>query len=198
MDNQYYRSLSDVELVGLCQTRGAKDDRPFSELFHRYQTQVWRTCYRFAGNTGDAEDLTQEVFFKAYRGLPAFERRSSFKTWLHRITINTCQNELRKRRRQPALAETPMEDLDEVLAGDHLRNGHADRHINWLHLDQYLSEIRQEDREALYLRDVEGRPFSEIAESLGISLSAAKMRVYRTRLEIQKAFNELENDEAAR
>ncbi len=197
MDITPYPGLSDTELVHLCQVRGGKDDRPFSELFHRYQTQVWRTCYRFSGNTADADDLTQEVFFKAYRGLPAFEGRASFKTWLHRITINTCQNELRKQRREPTLAETPMEDLEETLEGEPLRNGQGEKAYTWQQINQLLVNVREEDREALFLRDVEERPFSEIADMLGISLSAAKMRVYRTRLEIQKAFALLEKEEAA-
>jgi len=197
MDITLYPGLSNTELVHLCQVRGGKDDRPFAELFHRYQTQVWRTCYRFAGNAADADDLTQEVFFKVYRGLAAFESRSSFKTWLHRITINTCQNELRKRRRQPAFAETPMEDLEETLTGEPLRNGEGEKALTWQHINQLLENVREEDREALFLRDVEERPFSEIAETLGVSLSAAKMRVYRTRLEIQKAFARLEKEEAA-
>ncbi len=197
MDITRYPDLSDTDLVHLCQARGAKDDRPFTELFHRYRIKIWRICYRFTGNAADADDLTQEVFFKAYRGLPAFESRSSFKTWLHRIALNTCQNELRNRRRRPALAETPMEDFEETLAGEPLRNGAGEKALTWQQINQLLGSVREEDREALYLRDVEDRPFSEIAETLGISLSAAKMRVYRTRLEIQKAYTLLEKEEAA-
>jgi RNA polymerase sigma-70 factor (ECF subfamily) len=197
MDISRYPDLSDTELVHLCQVRGAVDDRPFTALFHRHRIKIWRICYRFTGNAADADDLTQEVFFKAYRGLPAFESRSSFKTWLHRIAINACQNELRKRRRQPPLAETPMEDFEETLTGEPLRNGAGEKALIWQQVNQLLVSVREEDREALYLRDVEERPFSEIAETLGISLSAAKMRVYRTRLEIQKAYTMLEKEETA-
>lgn len=64
--------LTDDELVQLCLERGERDDRLFQELMRRYQRLIWRVCYRFMGNGDDAEDLTQEVFFKVYRNLASF------------------------------------------------------------------------------------------------------------------------------
>ncbi len=192
MDIKNLAQLSDEELVELIRERGWKDDRPFAELFHRHQASVWRTSYRYAGNAHDAEDLTQEVFFKVYRGLARFERRSSFRTWLFRITVNTCQNALRKQKREPALAAAAVEDYEEVLPGDRLDNGDAERLSRRELLNEAFAKIKAEDREAVYLRDVEGRSFEDIAAMLDINLSAAKMRVYRTRLAIQKQFRMLE------
>ena len=94
MGQQTFAELSDAALIEVCQQRGAKDDRPFQELFRRYQSVVWRVCYSYMRNREDAEDLTQDVFFKVYRNLYQFEGRSSFKTWVYRVAINTCQNEI--------------------------------------------------------------------------------------------------------
>ena len=80
----FHAATSDADLVTLWQTRGARDDRPFQELFRRHQHLVWRICYSYIRHSQDAEDLTQEVFLKAYRSLDAFEGRSSFKTWISR------------------------------------------------------------------------------------------------------------------
>ena len=67
-----YSQQTDGELVQLAQQRGAKDDRAFQELVQRYENYVYQQCYRMFGNAQDAEDMSQEVFFKAYRGLAGF------------------------------------------------------------------------------------------------------------------------------
>jgi len=101
----YGQGLSDEELMRLCQERLPGDPRPFRTLMARYRDQVMNTAYRFLGDPHDAEDVAQEVFLKVYRGLSDFRAESSFSTWLYRITINTCKNELRRRSRQPTLLE---------------------------------------------------------------------------------------------
>ena len=198
MDIKNLAQFSDEELVELIRERGSKDDRPFAELFQRHQAGVWRTCYSYAGNTHDAEDLSQEVFFKVYRGLARFESRSAFKTWLFRITVNTCRNALRKKKREPALAAAAVEEYEESLPGDRLDNGEAERLSRRQLLKEALTGIKAGDREAVYLRDVEGRSFEDIAAILDINLSAAKMRVYRSRLAIQKKYRMLDEDQENR
>jgi RNA polymerase sigma-70 factor (ECF subfamily) len=190
-----YSALLDDELVKLCQIVGSKDDRPFAELFRRHRQYIWRTCYSFFANAEDAEDLTQEVFFRAYRRLSSFERRAAFKTWLHRIAINICLNELRSRRRRPPLYDMEIEELSETLPGADLNIGYAESLFSKEQLRTMMAGLRTEDQEALYLREVEDYSFGDIAKFLGIGLSAAKMRVYRTRLALQKAFAEIEQEE---
>lgn len=187
---------SDEELVRMCLARGDKDERPFRQLFQRHQGHIWRTCYRFVQNPHDAEDLTQEVFFKAYRALAQFEGRASFKTWLQRIAVNTGQNELRCRSRRPQEAGTPIEDLAEWLpeAGTFA----ADRAVpdRQEDLAEALAALRPGEVEVLQLKDLEERPYAEVAHMLDISLSAAKMRVQRARLALAMAYQELETAQA--
>jgi RNA polymerase sigma-70 factor (ECF subfamily) len=62
----------------------------FEELILKYESRVYRTCWRFVGNSNDAEDITQEVFIRIYNNLSKFKKNSSFSTWIYRITVNTA------------------------------------------------------------------------------------------------------------
>jgi RNA polymerase sigma-70 factor (ECF subfamily) len=183
--------LSDIELMQRCQLRGAKDDRPFQELLHRYQAAIWRICYNFTGNRQDAEDLTQEAFFKVYRSLRQFEGRSSFKSWLYRIAINTCKNEIRRRNSRPQLAEIVVESVP----GSASVEQEVQRRQQSRHLALALAQLTPEAYEVWHLKDVEQRPYGEIAQRLGIGISAAKMRVLRARQAIQLAYRQLAKPE---
>jgi RNA polymerase sigma-70 factor (ECF subfamily) len=183
----YGQGLSDEELVRLCQKQLPGDPRPFRALMDRYCDQVINTAYRFLGDPHDAEEVAQEVFLKVYRGLPAFRSESSFSTWLYRITVNTCKNELRRRSRQPTLLDPDLESvgipLPAVPSAEEVVIARQERDA----IQETLNCLSVTDRETLILRDVQGLSYQEIAEVLGISLSAAKMRVRRARL----AFREL-------
>lgn len=185
--------LSDAALIEVCQQRGTKDDRPFQELFRRYQSVVWRVCYSYMRNRQDAEDLTQDVFFKVYRSLNQFEGRSSFKTWLYRVAINTCQNEIRRRGRRPQEAETELETIAEIMpSGQSVEKAYQANHKQQL-LAQALANLAFDASEILYLKDMEERPYNEIADMLGIGISAAKMRVQRARLALQAQYRLLDS-----
>jgi RNA polymerase sigma-70 factor (ECF subfamily) len=187
MLNSDLSTLNDDALVQLCRARGPKDDRPFAELFRRHQRYVWNLCYRFTGNTQDAEDLVQEIFFRAYRGLAQFEGRASFKTWLHRIALNVCRNELRRLQRRQLEAITPIEDLSvEVYLKVDVESIWSDQ------MHQAMVLLRNGDRRAIRLRDLEGRSYNEIARELGVGLSAAKMRVARARIALQKVLHKID------
>ncbi|MCC6602584.1 MAG: RNA polymerase sigma factor [Anaerolineae bacterium] len=173
--------LPDDELVALCQAQGSYDDRPIQELLHRYQNMVWRVCYSFMRNAQDAEDLTQEVFLRVYRSLPHFEGRSSLKTWIYRIALNTCKNEIRHRSRRPQTAESDVQTLADVLPATTTTESEWQKINTRRQLAVAFSRLRPEEYDILTLRDVEERPYTEIAEMLSINLSAAKMRAKRAR-----------------
>ena len=185
---------TDDELVQLCLERGERDDRLFQELMRRYQRLIWRVCYRFMGNGDDAEDLTQEVFFKVYRNLASFAGRSTFKTWIYRIAINTAQNELRARARRPQESETEMETVAEFMPAAEtveetiLEKGRKER------LAAAFATLRPDDVQILRYKDIEQKQYDEIADLLGIGLSAAKMRVQRARLALQSVYQQLSED----
>lgn len=183
----YGQGLSDEELICLCRERLPGDPRPFHTLVARYRDQVMNTAYRFLGNLHDAEDVAQEVFLKIYHGLPNFRAASSFSTWLYRIAVNTCKNELRRRSRQPTLLEPDLENLGAPLPAAPSPEQAVTTREQRDAIQETLDRLSETDREALILRDVQNLSYREIAEVLGIGLSAAKMRVQRARL----AFREL-------
>jgi RNA polymerase sigma-70 factor (ECF subfamily) len=185
---QTLAELSDESLIKLVLQNQYRDQRPFWELVNRHRETVWRVCYRFLGNSQDAEDLTQEVFFRAYRALPQFQGKSSFKTWVYRIAINTSQNELRRLARRPQLAETAVEDMAEFLPSSDTPESVWLEHEKQLTLQTALGQLRSEDVEVLLLKDIDERPYLEISEILGISVSAAKMRVQRARMALQQTY----------
>jgi RNA polymerase sigma-70 factor (ECF subfamily) len=183
----YDQSLSDEELIRLCQERLPGDPRAFYALVTRYRDRVISTAYRFLGDPRDAEDMAQEVFLKVYRGLPGFRGESSFSTWLYRIAVNTFENELRRRSRRPTLLEPDLESLDFVLPPTPSAEQTTIDHERQDVIQETLNQLSESHREALILHDVQGLSLQEIAEVLDIGLSAAKMRVRRARL----AFREL-------
>jgi len=194
--SQDHSLLDDVELVTLAKEHGKTDDRPFRQLMERHQNTVWRVCYGFMKNAEDAQDLTQEVFVKAYRNLEKFEGRSSFKTWVYRIAINTCQNELRKRSRRPQESKTPLETAAEYMPSSDNVEAASQKQAEHDLLVQSFKMLRPRESEILIMKDLEGRPYAEIAEELDISLSAAKMRVQRARDALSTTYKQLADEPA--
>lgn len=169
------RTLPDAELVERCRSELPYDTRSFAALVARHEPPVHRTCVRLVGDSEAAEELTQDVFMRVLKGLSGFEARSSFRTWLFRIVRNVCaaHNTKTIRRRELmdgygrdayAATDAPSHDVA-VATGDRVQD--------------VLGGMEPRDREVLTLRFVSDLSLKEIAEALEISLSAAKMRLYR-------------------
>lgn len=182
------QTLSDAELVAMFVARRARDDRPFREIFRRYQDLVWRVCYSIVKNPQDAEDITQEVFIRVHRNLHRFEGRSSLKTWIYRIAFNTSQNEIRRRARRPQVESNSVEDMAEYLPGEQNLEEYWSQQLRNERLVEAIRSLTPEHQDVIRLRDIEQRPYAEIAQMQDISLSAAKMRVQRARLAMQAAY----------
>ena len=131
-------------------------------------TSIHAVTRRIAGPTRDADDATQEALIKIVRSLPKFDGRSSFGTWAYRIATNAALDELRKRKRRPALhavrddGDTNLEPVDEM--SERRIGSIADR----LALDDALAALPEDYRSAVVLRDVGDLDYAEIAEVLDI------------------------------
>jgi RNA polymerase sigma-70 factor (ECF subfamily) len=156
------------------------DERAFNLIVRAYETPVYNYVLRLVGDRSLAEDLTQEVFLRVYQGLPRFSLRCRFTTWLFQVTKNRVLDELRANERRPRSVVTlddipPLEVLDapveRVEAMDALW-----RAVNDLNVDLKM---------ALLLRDVVGLSYTEIADSLEITLATVKWRIYKAREEVQ-------------
>ena len=146
---------------------------------------------RVAANRDDADDMTQETFFKVYRSLGQFEGRSQLKTWIYRIAINTCQNELRRRSRRPQESETEMEKVAEFISSSLSVEKQVQEKARRERLAAAFATVRPEEFEVLQMKDLQQMAYADIAAALGIGLSAAKMRVQRARLALQAVYHQL-------
>lgn len=180
---------SDDELVALARAEGSGDTRAFETLVLRHQGFVVANCRVITRSAADADDLAQEVFVKTFFGLRRFEGRAQFRTWLKRIKVNHCLNHLRRTR------GAIIVDIDDVAPEDHsaLRTPAAapvemqaasDRE----HIVSVLDAMADTLRIPLMLRDGDGQSYEEIADQLGIGLSAVKMRIKRARTEFRERF----------
>jgi RNA polymerase sigma-70 factor (ECF subfamily) len=158
------------------------DERAFAIIVRSYQTPVYNYVLRMVSDRSLAEDLTQEVFFRVYQGLPRFSSRSKFTTWLFQVTKNRVLDEFRATERRPRLVveteemaalevvDTPFERLEAIDA--------VWRAIEHLNLDLKM---------ALLLRDIVGLSYGEIADSLEVTLATVKWRIWKAREEVQLA-----------
>jgi RNA polymerase sigma-70 factor (ECF subfamily) len=156
------------------------DERAFSLIVRAYETPVFNYVLRLVGDRSLAEDLTQEVFLRVYQGLPKFSLRCRFTTWLFQVTKNRVLDELRANERRPRAIVT-IDDIPplEVVDAPFERIEAIDavwRAVEGLNVDLKM---------ALLLRDVVGLSYTEISDSLEVTLATVKWRIYKAREEVQ-------------
>ena len=163
------------------------DRAAFDQLVVRHEDRVYNMALRMLGNADDALDLAQEVFLSAYRALGTFESKSLFSTWLYRVTVNRCRDELRRRatvkHTRPRPLGAPLGD--DAPSDPPARTGSpVDAAIQRESLDlvaDAVAALPADAREALVLRDVEGLEYEEIAAVLEVPLGTVRSRLHRAR-----------------
>ncbi|MBA3552419.1 MAG: RNA polymerase sigma factor [Actinobacteria bacterium] len=157
------------------------DEGAFATLVRRHERRVYNLAYRMIGRPEDARDATQEAFLSCYRHLGAFRGDSSFTTWIHRITVNACYDILRKK--APVLASAE-EQLEPPPAPDH-----ADAAADAVDVQRALLDVPAEFRSVLVMHDVQGLPYEEIAQALGVPLGTVKSRLHRARVALGRSLS---------
>lgn len=173
--------MEEQELLQLAKN-GCRD--AFGQLVEQYETRVFHQALRMVGSPEDAADITQEVFFKAWRSLPRFQGDSTFSTWLYRLTDNATIDLLRrekKRRGDVALDSVP---LDSPLTSDPAPGPHASLEAKELRdaVSCGLKQLSLKHRQVLVLREINGLSYQQIAQLLGLSVGTVKSRIARARL----------------
>ena len=163
----------------------------FAGLVDRYKGLVFgliRTALR--DGTGEAEDLAQEVFLKAYRALPQFRGKASFSTWLYRIALNHLRDKIRARR--PDAVE--LASIEERVAADPGKTPEetALRAENRLLIQQSLAELPEDYRQALYLYHYRDLSYAEIGKRLGVPARTVETRLYRAKKMLRAKLAEFE------
>ena len=171
---------SDEELVTRAQSG---DQESFNQLVSRWERPIYALAYRTLGREDDARDVVQDAFLRAYRGLRSFKGEAKFSSWLYRITLNLCRDWIRRERRAPVvqvpegvdpvdLADaqaSPAESVEDLVARREMTEA----------VTRAMSELPEEQRAAILLKEYHGLTFQEIADQLNCPLSTVKTRLYQ-------------------
>ncbi|QQZ30179.1 RNA polymerase sigma factor RpoE [Thiothrix subterranea] len=186
-------NLTDLELVQRVQSG---DKRSFDVLVLKYQHKVISLVLRYVHDHDTAQDVAQEAFIKAYKGLKNFRGESAFYTWLYRIAINSAKNYLVSQNRR-----LPDNDIDaheaEQFEGDSALKEYATPERELLTAEiqatvsQAIDDLPEDLRTAIMLRELEGMSYEEIAETMDCPIGTVRSRIFRARESIDKVLRPL-------
>jgi RNA polymerase sigma factor (sigma-70 family) len=167
------------------------DVESFNELVRLFEGRVYTVCYRMLGDAESAADAAQDAFLSAFRNLKSF-RGGSFRSWMLRIATNTCYDVLRVRKRRPSVsldieaddetASSPLQIADTAESPDDF----AQRRELAAAIQQGLTELPDEQRIVLILRDIQGLAYEEIAQITNSNLGTVKSRLSRGRARLRE------------
>jgi len=175
----------------------ARDEQAFNEVVREFERRVFGLVYRMVGNRAEAEDLAQEVFVQVFRAIDQFRGESKLSTWILRIAANLCMNRnqyLRRRHSQHQYCIDSFGDRSAMTGAKGTTAGTIDRPddiVAGLQMERILqdaiSRLDPEFRDALILRDVEDMSHEEIAEVTGVAVGTVKSRIHRARERLRDA-----------
>lgn len=151
------------------------DEYTFNTLVQRHKEKVRNIIYLTLGNHDMVDDIAQEVFLTVYKNLGSFRFESQFTTWLYRITVNKCKDQLRKMKIRSIF--TPIKESEEELGYTSSPENSDVREI----VQKAISKLPEKLRVPLLLKDIEGLSYQEIAESVQCEIGTVKSRIFRAR-----------------
>jgi len=172
--------LEEAQVIALVR---AGEVNAFAEIVEHYQAPIQRYLYRLTGDYQMAQDLTQDTFLQAYKGILKTNADLSFKAWLYRIATNNARQH---RRRKKLVSFIPF--TDRMEADIPVSENPPDCMGEKMAIQEALTKVPEEQRTCLVLHLVEGFKYREIAETLGISEDAVRMRVARGKEAFQRLY----------
>src|SRR6266478_9699314 len=176
------------------------DSAAFNQIVTVYRRRILGTISRLIGRPEDVEDVAQEVFLRLYYSLDQLRTPEVFEPWLHRLTVNASYDYLRKQRRRQ---EFRMSDLSEqqVMLADAMAGGKVEqddqRHKKVREaVDSLLGAVSEADRILLMLKEVEGLSLKELEKVYNVNENALKVRLFRARQRVLKAFSAAEKKDS--
>jgi RNA polymerase sigma-70 factor (ECF subfamily) len=171
----------------------------FRELVELYKKKIYYLALDLTGNHHDAEDLSQEVFIKAYRSLKKFRGDAKLNSWLYRITVNTC---ISQRRKKSVAAMTLQENFESDSSHQDFKNGEsihnperdAESGLIQQHIEQALQQLTPRERSVFVLRHYNDLPLKEIAQILKITEGTVKSMLFRAIQRLQKELSFYRNE----
>jgi RNA polymerase sigma-70 factor (ECF subfamily) len=168
------------------------DDAAFGNLVEKYQKPVFSLCYRMLGNSNDAEDAAQESFIRAFDHLKRYDPNRSFATWLLSIASHYCIDRMRKRK-----LDTVSTDVlpAEIVPDRNAPNPEKEYRVREKEalIQELMKDLKPTDRAAIILRYLHEYSEVEIAETLNLSVSAVKSRLFRSRQTLANSWLAAEN-----
>ncbi len=170
------------------------DDPTFSRIFERFQAPIHHYVMTVVRNSGEAEEITQETFFRAYRKLSSLQDEGRLSSWLYRIATNLCYDRFRQVSSRPQ-AGIRLDDL--TVLGSPVVGDRASPRLDQVFeqkemsscVREYLEDLSDDYRAVIMLHDFEGMTNAEIAEMLDCSLATAKIRLHRARKKLKAALS---------
>lgn len=180
---------SDVELV---EAVLSGERRQFGLLVERYQRDIYNLAYRSTHNRQDAEDITQETFLKAFRGLASYDKTRSLRNWLYAIAANVCRDWARRRGSRPESVPLLESDAATSLAAGspQPQDVVAEREMHEA-IQAAIMELQPDYRLPVVLFYMRGVPQAEIADIMGLPLSVVKNRLFRARRRLRAVLGDV-------
>ena len=167
------------------------DNSAFEALMEKHMGIIYNIALRMAANQDDAEDMTQEIMIKIFRSLGSFKGNSKFSTWIYRVAVNTCLDELKKKKNKKHLSldaeisgddgENQIEIKDDSPSPEKIAEQNELRDM----VAAAVKLLSDEHRAVIVLRDIRGMSYSEIAGILGCSDGTVKSRISRARAQLK-------------
>ncbi len=172
------------------------DKRAFDLLVLKYQHKIFAIIGRYVRDHSEVQDVAQEAFIKAYRALANFRGESAFYTWLYRIAINTAKNYLVARNRRPPSSDVDVEDAEFYTGNEALTDMESPersllRDELQATVDQAITELPEDLRTAVTLREMEGLSYEDIAAIMDCPVGTVRSRIFRAREAIDRAIKPL-------
>lgn len=166
------------------------DPTAFGQLVELHQDRLRNTLLRFTGSVEEAEDVAQEAFVQAYLKLASFQRTARFYTWLYRIAFNLAVSKGRKRRPRVSLNVVQEAGGPEPVSEDQRPDDPAMAEERSELLHQAITELAEEHRQVLVLREFEGLDYQQIADVLEAPIGTVRSRLFRARAQLKERLKE--------
>jgi RNA polymerase sigma-70 factor, ECF subfamily len=180
-----------IEVIESCR---AGDQGAFAEIVRLHQRRVYNLAYRMLGHAEEAKDLSQEVFISVYGAIRGLREERKFEAWLTQITLNHCRNRLKVLKRRhyynTESIDDPVETEDGTMERPIVSPGDdpetlCERKMIQEFVQRGLLELREDQRELIVLRDLQGYSYEMVSEVCGLPIGTVKSKLHRARMDLK-------------
>ena len=187
MSQTDYTELDDIGLVQLCLEN---ESRAWEEILRRYKKRVFNISYQFVGRMDEAEDLTQDIFFKVFHSLEKFNQEANFQYWIIRVSKNFCIDYYRKKRKERESMVDNMDQVINVLKTVSTPQLVLEEKEKQQAIRESIGNLPSILRSCIVLRNLYGYSYQDIARILNIPEGTVKSRINRGRQELSRRLEE--------